>query len=881
MSWFSRVANVIRSAKLDRALAEELSFHIEARADELVASGMPRGAAEAQARRQFGNALHVRELSRDVTLMSPLDDFVRDVRHGLRALPRGPVFASVVILTLSLGIGANAAVFSVVNAVLMRPLPYSTPDALVSVTRTNAGTGRWISLLRWEAMRKARSFDVGVYRAAFEDVILAGREPEVLRGARMSANVLDILGVRPITGRGFLLDEDQQSGPPVALISERLWTRRFSRASSVVGTSITMNARPVTIIGVLAQTFHFPLRDVDVWFPRPSAIAVLPAQYQACCSPLMGVARLRNGISREQAAAELSVLNRVYESDSRRLDSGSAVLRPLKDDLVGPVDKMLWMLMAAVAFVLLIACANVATLLMARAKSRSREFSLRAALGATRWRVLQQLITESLLLTALGSLLGLGLARAAVRAVTTTELFALPRASEIAVDATVLGWTMVATCVTAVLFGTVPSLQLLKPGLMAGLRQTGTSASKPEGRRGLIGVDTRSALAITQVALSLILLIGAALMAQTIARLSRVDPGFLSAGLLTMRVPLPVATYDNAEKRAIFFDELVRQVRSVPGVRDAAITRAMPTTGVGLRTNFQIDSQRIPGPGHTGQVHTVTPGYFETIGLALKHGRVFDSRDDDHSATPVAVVNERFVRRFWPAYPARSVPLGERLFVPVASLSLFEIVGVVADVRDGGQATEPSEQIYVLNRFFPPQTGYLAVRTAGSSLATVGGIRAAVRAIDPNQSITDIATMDDLLERSTGQQHLAARILGAFAVVALVLALIGLYGLLSYNVTQRTQEISIRRALGAGNAEVIWMVCGPSLRVTLIGIAFGLAGAYAWTNLLKSLLFEVGTTDFVTFIAVSVTFTLVACLASVPPAWRALKLDPNLILRVT
>jgi predicted permease len=386
-------------------------------------------------------------------------------------------------------------------------------------------------------------------------------------------------------------------------------------------------------------------------------------------------------------------------------------------------------------------------------------------------------------------------------------------------------------------------------------------------------------LAIVQVALSLILLIGAGLMTQTLTRLSRVDLGFPSAGLLTMRVPLPVATYKSVDKRATFFEQLVQRINGLPGVRGATVVRAMPTTG-GLATNFQIDSQRIPDPGHVQQsVQTVTPGYFEAIRLPLKRGRTFEPRDNSRGAPPVAVVNERFARKYWPYYPSVHAPLGERLFLPVISPSPIEIVGIVADVRHGGLTSEPDPQIYVPDRLYPAQNAFLALRTDGNPLRTIEAIRAEVRALDPEQSVTDINTMDDLLERSTGQQHLTARVLGAFAAIALLLALIGLYGVLSYSVAQRTQEIGIRRVLGAGHREVVWIVLGLSLRVTLIGMTLGIAGAYAWTRLLKSLLFDVSTTDGVTFLGAPAAFVFVSLLASLAPIWRASRVDPNVILR--
>ena len=368
-------------------------------------------------------------------------------------------------------------------------------------------------------------------------------------------------------------------------------------------------------------------------------------------------------------------------------------------------------------------------------------------------------------------------------------------------------------------------------------------------------------------------------MVQTIARLARVDLGFPSSGLLTMRVPLPVTTYDTVEKRSRFFGDLVARVDAIPGVRGATIVRALPTTG-GLGTNLQIESQRIPDPGHLGQLlQTVVPGYFEVLGLALKRGRAFEARDNAAGAPPVAMVNETFARKFWPAYPSGATPVGDRLFVPILASPSLEIVGVVADVRHAGPTREADPQVYIPDRLYSPQVAFLALRAAGDPLRTVDAIRAQVRAIDANQSVTDVKMMDEILERAAGQRHLAARVLGLFAATALLLAVIGLYGVMAYSVAQRTQEIGVRRALGAGHREVLWMVVGQALRVTLVGIACGVAAAYACTRLLESLLFEVSATDAWTFVAVPAVFVFVALLASLIPASRAVGINPVVALR--
>ena len=864
----SRLIAVGTHRRDDGDLEQEMETHRALLIEEYLRRGMSGDEARRAAHVTLGNAAQLREAHREMRAVPLLEEVVRDVAYAWRGFRRQPAFTAVAVITLAIGIGANAAVFSIVHGVLMRPLAYEDPDALVSVTRSGervpgqAPAASWISLRRWESMRDARTLEIGVYRPAFEDAILGGREPVVLRAARMSANVTEILGVRPIVGRPFRAEEDAEGSAPVTLISERLWDRQFGRAPSIVGSTITLGSAPYTVVGILPAGFHFPDRDIDLWLPGPSSTAFIDKQYWACCTPLMGVARIRAGFTRAQADAEVAVLNARYQpAGQRRVDGGAAVLMPLKDGLVDRVHTMLWMLMAAVGFVLLIACANVATLLMARATSRTREFAVRSALGAGRWRVIRQLITESLMLSTLGGVLGLVIAYAGVRAVATMTLFDLPRAHELSVDGTVLLWTMAMACATGVVFGTFPSVQLLKPSLINRLRQSGATEAAPDSLRG-IRIGARGALVVTQVALSLILLIGAVLMGQTITRLTHVDMGFPSAGLLTMRVPLPVATYNTAEKRARFFDELVTRVQAIPGVRGATIVRALPTTG-GLGTNLQIESQRIEDPGRLGQmVNTVLPGYFEVLGQRVTQGRSFEARDNVAGAAGVVIVNEAFARKYWPAYP-KTTPIGDRLQIPVVTMTWLEVVGVVADVKHGGPTREADLQVYIPDRLYPPQVAFLALRAEGDPMRAVDAIRAAVRAIDPNQSVTDIRMMDEILETATGQQHLAARVLGLFAATGVLLAVIGLYGVMAYSSTRRapdTGDRPVRRALGAGHGDVVWMVVGQGLRVTCIGLVCGVAGAYASTRLLQSLLFEVSTTDATTFVVAPVLFVVVTVL---------------------
>jgi predicted permease len=815
-------------------------------------------------------------------ILTSFDELARDARQALRVLRQNPAFGAAAILTLAIGIGANSAMFSVIHHVLLQPLAYPDSDSLVFVGRgASVRPGnQWLSLPRVELIaasaKSLAGFGAYLTRRS-EDVVLSGNgEPEVLRASRVSANFLDILRVRPQLGRGFLAAEDLPGAPRVAMISAGLWKRRFG-GRAIDGLTATLDAVPHAIVGVLPDDFRFPFPDVDVWFPQPNQTSTLPAQFRACCVGLFGFARLQPGTGLAQAQAELDVLSAQYEADRKAaLDKGAVRVTPLKDELTAQVSAMLWMLMAAVGCVLLIVCANVATLLMARATSRSRELGVRTALGASPWRLLRQLLTESVVLASLGGAVGVLVAWGTVGAITRMTLVDLPRASEIHVSGLVLAFTLVLTIATGVVFGLWPALQVLRPGLLGLLREGGATTQGTSRW----GTSSRGALVVVQVSLSMVLLVGAALMLRTLGRLSAVDMGFASGGLLTMRVPLPATRYDSPEKRAAFLDALAERVAAQPAVRGVAVARDLPTTGT-LGTNIQIVGQPVPDPGHLGtMLQTVAPGFFRVLGVTVARGREFTGQDNRPGAAPVVVVNESFARRFWPAYPNGADPIGQKIVVPIIGSTPFEIVGVVADVRHGGLTADAPQQFYVPSALYPPQSAYLAIRTVGSPLAAVPDVRAAVRAADPDQAVTDVRMMDDVLQQSVGRRVLTARLLSAFAGVALALSLLGLYGVLAYSVAQRTQEIGIRRALGAGERAVLGVVVGQAFRLTVLGVACGLAGAYAATRFLGALLFEVSATDPATFIGVAVLFVLVALLAAYVPARRATRIDPMSALRV-
>jgi predicted permease len=880
----ARAIAAIRPGHFDRDLEEELASHIALAEDDCVRSGMSRDQARRAAHLKLGGATQLADAHRDIRGLPLADELVADVRYGVRTLSRNPGFGAIAMVILAIGIGANTAMFSVLHGVLLQPLPYPASDRVVFIARGSAGgtDPRWLSLPRVEATRAATTTftGFGAYLAnPAEDVTFAGRgEPDVLHGARVSANFLDILHVQPLAGRSFLPEEDTPGGPPVAMISSGLWRRRFGATGSVAGLTATLNSIPHTIIGVLPDGFHFPFPDVDVWLTQPNQTPTLPAQFRACCVALMGFARLKPGVSLDEARADLEVASAQYESARpRALDRGPLRIAPLRDELTSNVSAMLWMLLAAVGFVLLIACANVATLLMERATARAQEFAVRTALGARRARLLRQLLTESLVLSVAGGALGLALTWGIIRFLTTSAVFELPRAEDVTVSGAALLFTAGLSLVTGLVFGMVPALQIVQPRLVERLRHAGSS--HVVSRRSLRRVNARATLVVAQVALSLVLLVGAGLMMKSLVRLARVQTGFPTEGLLTMRIPLPAARYDSAEKRALFFDRLSREIEALPSIQGAVVTRTLPATTT-LGTNLQIVGQEIPDPGHVGLVlQSVTPGFFDVLGVRVIRGREFTPRDNTPASLPVAVVNESFTRRFWPAYPSGSEPLGKRLFVPIIGTMPFEIVGVVADVRQSGPRGEMSAQFYIPNALYPPQSAYLAVRASGDTVHSVRAIRKAVLTIDPEQSIAEVRTMDEILERSVGRQYLAAQLLSAFAVMALVLALVGLYGALAFSVAQRTQEIGIRRALGAGQPAVLRLIMGQALRLTAIGIAGGLAAALAVTRALESFLFQVSTTDLTTFAAMSALFVVVALLAALVPAWRAVRISPLSALR--
>ena len=813
-----------------------------------------------------------------------LDDIWLDVRYALRTARKNPAFAATAVIVLALGIGGNAAMFSVIRAVLLKPLPYQDPDRLVHVSVDNPRVrtaGGAFTALRYEEMRKtARSFaGFGVFSRFTEDMALSGRgDPEMLKGARVSANFLDILGVRPVLGRAFIPEEDTPGGPPVAMISFRLWKRRFAADPKLAGKTALLNAVPYTIVGVLPAGFEFPVPELDVWVPRPAATSALPAHFWPFVATLKGFARLRPGAALEQARAEAGVLNRQYvTANPERLDSGpGAALRlvPLKEQLVADVRPILWMLFGAVGFVLLIACANVASLLLTRSAWRAREFAVRAAIGAARGRLVAQSLAESLVLAGAGGLLGMLLAKWSLAAITSLPAFTVPRAGEIRLDGTVLAFSVAVSCLTGILSGLLPALQSPATNIANLLRESGATA----GRAGRAISNSRSLLVIGQIGLSIVLLIGAALLIESVAKLRSVNPGLQPANLFTARIALSPARYDTNPKILAFFDEVLRRADALPGVRGAALALALPQS-VAIRTNVQVGEQPEGDVSKWPmcQIQSVTPGYFHLLGIPVRQGREFDERDNRPGAPPVAIVNESFARLF---APGGDNLVGQVMREGMDRSGWMQIVGIVGDVREAGLAANATPEFYVTPRTHSSRTAYLVARTETDPLRLATAIRSQVLAVDRDQPISNIATMDQVIESSMGSRRLTMLLLGLFAAVALLLATVGIYGAIAFSGAQRTQELGIRRALGAQNHDIMWLMLGQGLTLALIGSALGIGGALVLTRVMQGLLFRISPTDPATYITVALLWVVVALAASYIPARRAARIDPAHALRV-
>ncbi len=883
------MANLGLTPSRESEIVEELSQHLEDQYEQ----ALSRGASEAEAYEAAlptltENDLLVRELKRIERRVPPesvvlgnektslIGDLWQDLRYGLRMLWKNPGFTAVAGIALALGIGANSAIFSVVNTILLRPLPYKNPDQLVMVWEENSKQGypqdtpAAANYIDWRDQNQVFAGIAAMTEISFN--LTGAGDPERIDGQRVSASLFPLLGVEPQLGRAFRPAEDRPGASHVVVMSYGLWQRRFGGDPGVVGKPINLNGESFTVVGVMPQRFQFPTRNDQLWIPIAfdgREAANRGAHY------LQVVARMKPGVTLQEAQAEMTtVAARLQQKYPSTNTSIGAVVTPLHEHIVGKIKPALLVLLGAVAFVLLIACANVANLLLARAAVRQKEIALRLALGASRARLIRQFLTESILLASLGGILGLLLALGGVGLLKGFIPANISPAPAIGIDSKVLAFTLLVSLLTGLIFGVAPALQVSHFNINDTLKESGRdSAAASRGNR------IRAVLVIIEVAVSFLLLIGAGLLINSFLRLRNVDPGFRTDHVLTMTMVLPQAKYPDRMRRAVFYDELIRRVEALPGVTSAAVVTDVPLTNSGDSVGVSIEGRADPAPDRVPIVITrvISSHYFKTMGVALQKGREL-TEGDTAGSPPVVVISETTARIFWPGEDA----LGKRIKVgeSTSSNKWLTVVGVVEDVRQYELGIAPKPQMYLPHKqaeFFEPRA--LVVQTNVDPLSLAGTIRRSVWEIDKDQPVSNISSMEQVVSESVARQRFGMLLLGAFAALALVLAAVGIYGVMSYAIAQRTHEIGIRMALGAQRSDVLGLALGEGLRLVSVGVLIGLAAAFILTRLMTSLLFGVTPTDGLTFLTISVVLVAVAALASYIPARRATKVEPMLALR--
>jgi putative ABC transport system permease protein len=801
---------------------------------------------------------------------------MKDVRYALRILARSPGFTAVAVLTLALGIGVNTAIFTVANALLLRPLPFADPDrlALVAVVRSELAL---ISFLRFATIQEqSRSFS-GIAAVTNESFNFSGHgDAEEIPSARSTWNFFDVLGVRPLLGRTFVASEDQPGGKQVALISHSFWMTRFGGARDIVGQNITLDSRDYTVIGVLPADFAFSCLGprIDVWATRVYEINLAtPQQVQRGAGFLTAIARLRPGVTRDRAKAEMAVLNRQFQrANPGRPDSDPKMVIEVADlqrQVVANVRPALLMLLGAVGLVLLIACANVASLLLSRALGRKKEIAVRAALGAIRGDLLRQLIIESLLLAGIGGVMGALLSWWGTHVLSTLAASTLPRFANLHMDGWVLAFTAAISLASGLCFGLVPALQLSKPNLNTVLRDEGRSSTGSRRRN-----NARNILVVSQVALSMVLLVGAGLLIRSFIRLQTATPGFDPGNVLSMRIFLPRTKYATRSQTIAFYNEALKQVRTLPGVESVAISSALPVNGT-RRSPMLLEGQpEVPvGERPILNIQTISPDYTKVLRVPLVRGREF-TEHDDAEAPPVVMVNQAVVRRYWP----NENPIGKRIYLgqlPKPSV----VVGVLGDIKNENLAHDATPEVFLPFPQLPWASLNLTVRTTRDPHNSISAVRRQISLIDKDQPVTNVQTLEELLESASAQPRFTMFLLGIFATAALILAMVGIYGVIAYSVAQRTQELGIRMALGADRSDILRLVIGHGLLLTLSGVAIGMIASVALTRMLSSMLYKTSATDPLIFSSSAVLFLAVALIASYLPARRAMRIDPTDALR--
>jgi len=875
MTWINiflaRLRALLKRDAVLEDIDEELRAHIELEAKANRELGMTPDEAQLSAAKSFGNVGSIRDLAYEVKGGGFMEALWQDMRYSGRILFKNPAFTLIAVLTLALGIGANTAIFSIVNAVLLRPFAYQSPEQLVTLGEFDPRGGvSYPNFVDWRA--QSTSFESTSAVRSNESYNFTGAgEPERLQARLVSAGFFSLLGVQPLLGRDFVAEDDRPGATPTVVISHALWNRRFGSDPGITGKQITLNNQSYTVVGVAPPNFQYGL-DADLSIP----IGLSAERFKARGSDpgITVVARLKPNVSQQQAQTETHMVYARMAQQYPDTNTGrDAYLLSLHETFVGDVRRPLLILLGAVGLVLLIACANVANLLLVRASTRRREMSVRVALGANRSRIIRQLLTESLMLAIIGAVLGILLAHWGTSFIANQLPAGIPRIAEAGVDLRVLGFTLLVTLLTGLLFGLAPALQASRLNLTEALK---------EGDRGSSGgrQHLRSLLVVSEVALTLTLLVGAGLLIQSFRRVLQVDPGFKPQNLLTMQVSV---NNPDGYQVAAFFDHLQENVRKLPGVKSVAVSNGLPLVGAN-HPAFFIEGRPLPEKGReTGAIrYTVSPDYFQTMGIELLKGRVFSAHDTP--ATPlVMIIDEALAKHF-----GNEDPIGRRISQSSSGTPSYEVVGVVRHVEQDnldGQETQ-TPQFYLSFNQIPAERlpGFtrrinLLTRTDVEPTSLTAAVRGQISALNKDQPVFNVRTMEEIVGQSIAPRRFSMMLLAVFAIVALVLASIGIYGMMSYAVAQRTREIGLRMTLGAQTGNVLRLVIGHGMKLALAGVALGLIASFALTRTMKNLLFGVSATDPFTFVGIALLLALVALLACWVPARRATKVDPMVALR--
>src|SRR5579884_426550 len=868
---FARIGNLLRGARAEREMAREIDSHLALLQEEFERRGMPAEDARRAARREYGAVEQVKELHREERSFIGVEQFFRDVRYGARNLLRTPGFTVIAVITLALGIGATTAIFSVVNAVLLRPLAYKDADRLVTVLHDGRYPVATANYIDWRD--QSRSFEAMGAASYWTPNLTGSDPPEHLYGLQVTQNMLPLLGVKPLLGRLFVAGEDAQGSEHEVVLRHGLWQRRFGSNPNVVGRTIRLNGEAYTVVGVMPAGFRFApfwATHAELWVPLVFGGSI----HERGDNHLRVFARLKPGVTLQQARAEIAAITARLDRQFPATNRGVRVT-PLRENVVGGIERPLFMLLAAVAFVLLIACANIAHMLLARTADRQKEIALRLALGAGKRRMLAQFLTENLLLAAIGAVFGLLLAVAGTNALVALAPAYIPRVETIAVDARVIFFLTIVTVLSAIVFGVAPAMRAAAGNLSAALKEGGRGDSGGTERNRLRGF-----LVASEFALAFVLLTGAGLMIRSFAAMESIDPGFNSPKVLSMVVSIAGTPEADPQRRAAFYRELVERVRALPGITAASRINHLPLAGDIWNLGFVIEGRPRPRVDESPSAvyRIVMPGYFETMRLPLVRGRAITDADDARAAGAV-VINEKAARVCW----LGEDPIGKRLAIGDAQedepRKLLTIVGVAAYAKQSELTAGPPPEVYLAvlqTDDFLKQSDYitLVARATGDIGEQFASMKRAVWQIDRNLPISQVMTMDEAIQDATAQPRFEELLLGGFAAIALALAAVGIYGVMNYAVSRRRREIGIRMSLGASGAEVLWLVTRRAAGQALAGAAAGIVGALLLGRLMASMLYAVRPTDPLTFAGVAVVLAAAAMLATYVPARKASRVDP-------